>query len=189
MDPDLFYLHLSAYFNCDSIIYMPAYKTRAISLKAKPFAEADKMVTLFTQEQGKIRVLAKSARRVPSRLGGRVEPFTYLDLYIAKGKSLDIISQCEVLETFQKIRDSAEALKVGLYLLKLVDAGTVEGQPNPELFDLLLKGLTALKQKKDPILIKSRFEKAFLRVEGIYREGIDPRYSLSEHVGVDLSQW
>ena len=168
---------------------MPAYKTKAISLKAAPFAEADKMVTLFSRDQGKIRVLAKSARRVPSRLGGRVEPFTYSDLFIAKGRSLDIISQCEVIETFQKIRDQAGALKVGLYLLKLVDAGTVEGQSNPELFDLLLKGLLALKQMKDPVLVKTRFEKAFMRVEGIYREGIDPRYSLSEHVGIDLSRW
>jgi DNA repair protein RecO (recombination protein O) len=168
---------------------MPAYKTKAISLRAKPFAEADKMTTLFSIDHGKIRVLAKGARRVPSRLGGRVEPFTYADFYIAKGRSLDIISQCEVIETFQKVRDQAEALKVGFYLLKLVDAGTVEGQVNPELFDLLLKGLLALKQMKDPGLVKTRFEKAFLRIEGIYREGIDPRYSLSEHMGIDLNRW
>jgi DNA repair protein RecO (recombination protein O) len=168
---------------------MPAYKTKAISIKARPFAEADKMVTLFTREHGKIRVVAKSARRVPSRLGGRVESFTYGDYLIAKVRSLDIVSQCEVLETFQSVRDDPAALKVGLYCLKLVDAGTVEGQHNPELFDLLLKGLTALKQKKDPRLVERRFEKAFMRLEGIYREGVEPKYYLSEHMGVDLRKW
>jgi DNA repair protein RecO (recombination protein O) len=168
---------------------MPSYKARAISLKTAPFAEADKMVTLFTREHGKIRAIAKGARRVPSRLGGRVESFTYSDLYIAKGRSLDIISQCEVMESFQSLRDGAETLKVGLYLLKLVDAGTSEGQHHPELFDLLLKGLLTLKQKIDPRRIELRFEKAFLRLEGIYREGIEPKYVLSEHMGVDLSRW
>ncbi|MDD5594099.1 MAG: DNA repair protein RecO [Candidatus Margulisbacteria bacterium] len=168
---------------------MPAYKTRAISLKTRPFAEADKMVTLFTREYGKIRAIAKSARRVPSRLGGRVETFTYADFYIARGRSLDIISQCEVMESFQTLRNDGESLRVGLYLLKLVDSGTSEGQHHPELFDLLLKGLLTLKQKVDPQKLLLRFEKAFLRLEGIYREGIEPRYVLSEHMGVDLRKW
>ncbi len=168
---------------------MPAYKTTAISMKTAPFAEADKLVTFFSREYGKIRVIAKGARRVPSRLGGRVETFSYADFVIAKGRSLDIVSQCEVIETFQSLRDDPKALKTGLYLLKLVDAGTVEGQSNPELFDLLLKGLTALKQKKDPRLVEKRFERAFLRLEGIYREGMDSRYVLSEHTGVDLRSW
>ena len=168
---------------------MPAYKTKAVSLKNKPFAEADKMVTLFTREHGKIKVLAKGARRVPSRFGGRVETFTYADCFIAKCRSIDILSQCEVLETFQAVRDDPPALKVGLYLLKLVDAGTVEGQHNPELFDLLLKALTALKLKKDPRAVELRFEKVFMRIEGIYREGVEPKYYLSEHTGKDLMRW
>ena len=69
---------------------MAAYKSKAISLKTKPFAEADKLVTLFTRDHGKIRAIAKGARRVPSRFGGRVEPFTYSDCFIAKGRNLDI---------------------------------------------------------------------------------------------------
>jgi len=158
-------------------------------MKTAPFAEADKLVTLFSKEQGKIRVVAKGARRIPSRLGGRVETFSYANYILAKGRSLDIVSQCEIIETFQSVRDNPEALRVGFYLLKLVDAGTVEGQSNPELFDLLLKGLTALKMKKDMRLIEKRFEKAFLRIEGIYREGLDAKYILSEHTGVDLRAW
>lgn len=168
---------------------MPTYKTKAISLKAASFAEADKLVTLFTREYGKIKVVAKSARRVPSRLGGRVEALTYLDCFIAKGKSLDILSQCEVLESFQSVRNDSEALKTALYFLKLVKAGTVEGQTHPELFDLLLLALIKLKEKINPARLALRFEKAFLRLEGIDREGIEPGYILSEHTGVDLTKW
>ncbi|MDD4179424.1 MAG: DNA repair protein RecO [Candidatus Margulisbacteria bacterium] len=168
---------------------MPPYKAKVIAIKNQPFAEADKMVTLFSREHGKIRVIAKGARRVPSRLGGRVESFTYSDCFIAKGKSLDILSQCEVLETFQSVRNDPQMLKVGLYMLKLIDSGTVEGQQNPELFDLLLMGLTALKDKKDTRVVERRFEKAFMRVEGIYREGVEPKYYISEHTGMDLRKW
>lgn len=158
-------------------------------MKAPPFAESDKLVTFFTREHGKIKVVAKSARRVPSRFGGRVEALTYSDCLIAKGRSLDILSQCEVLESFQSVRDDSEALRTALYLLKLVNAGTVEGQAHPALFDLLLLGLLKLKEKIDPARLALRFEKAFLRLEGIYREGIEPRYILSEHTGVNLTKW
>ncbi|OGC35050.1 DNA repair protein RecO [candidate division WOR-1 bacterium RIFOXYB2_FULL_48_7] len=168
---------------------MPAYKARAISLKTKPFAEADKMVTIFSREYGKLRVLAKSARRVPSRLGGRVETFSYADYFIAKGRSMDIVSQCEILETFQSLREDGSALQTGLYFLKLIDAGTSEGQHNPELFDLLLKALYTLKFKKDPQLVEKRFEIAFMKLEGIYRDGVEPKLCLSEHMGVDLCRW
>ncbi|MFH1683412.1 MAG: DNA repair protein RecO [Candidatus Margulisiibacteriota bacterium] len=168
---------------------MATYKTKAISIRTKPFMEADKMVTLFTRDHGKIRAIAKGARRVPSRLGGRVETFTYADYFIAKGRNLDIISQCQVIETFQKVRETPETLPSGLYMLKLVDSGTAEGQPYPELFDLLLQSLLMLKKGQDSKKVAKDFEKEFVIIEGIHREGIDPQYTLSEHVGKDLSSW
>ncbi|MBU0630901.1 MAG: DNA repair protein RecO [Candidatus Margulisbacteria bacterium] len=168
---------------------MPAYKTKAISIRNKPFAEADKLVTLFSREHGKIRVLAKGARRIPSRFGGRVETFSYADYFLAKGRSLDIVSQCEVLESFQVVRDDPAGLKAGFYFLRLIDASTAEGQPNPELFDLLLAGLWRLKEKTDAPRVVVEFEKAFLRIEGIFREGFDPKYCISDHVGRDIREW
>ncbi len=168
---------------------MATYKTKAISLRAKPFMEADKLVTLFTREHGKIKAIAKGARRVPSRLGGRVEPFTYADYFIAKGRSLDIISQCQVLETFQKLREGELTLPAGIYIIKMVDSATSEGQHYPELFDLLLKYLLKLKGGDNPRHLAKSFEKEFVMLEGIYREGIDPQYSMSEHIGRDLRKW
>ena len=168
---------------------MAAYKTKAISIRTRPFAEADKMVTLFTRDYGKIRAIAKGARRVPSRFGGRVETFTYADYFIAKGRNLDIVSQCQVIETFQRVRESPETLPAGLYMIKLADAGTAEGQPYPELFDLLLESLLKLKKGQEARQVAKNFEKEFVIIEGIHREGIDPQYALSEHVGKDLRQW
>jgi DNA repair protein RecO (recombination protein O) len=168
---------------------MATYKTKAISLKAAPFSEADKMVTLFTRDYGRIRVLAKSARRVPSRFGGRVEPLTYADYFIAKCRSIDIVSQCQVIESFQSVRESSKTLYAALYMLKLVNSGTAEGQHYPELFDLLLKHLCRLKAGENGRRTAKEFEKEFVVLEGIYREGVDPQYALSDHVGRDLRKW
>jgi len=168
---------------------MALYKTKAISLKTSPFAEADKLVTIFSQEFGKIKVLAKGARRVPSRLGGRVEPLTYAEFLLAKGRSLEIISQCEVLETFQAIRENPDGLFAGLYLLRLVEVGTAEGQRYPELFELLLGALFQLKGGRKTKEVLREFEESFVQIEGINREGIEPFYLLREHTGVDLSPW
>lgn len=171
---------------------MASYKTRAISLKTSPFAEADKLVTLFTRDRGKVRAIAKGARRVPSRLGGRVEAFTYADFFIAKGRNLDIISQAQVIESFQGLREDPNLLYAGLYMLKLTNLGTAEGQYYPELFDLLAESLLRLKDCEDAVKAKRMakyFEKKFVMLEGIYKDGLDPQLSLSEHVGKDLSIW
>ncbi|OGB87278.1 DNA repair protein RecO [candidate division WOR-1 bacterium RIFCSPLOWO2_02_FULL_46_20] len=168
---------------------MATYKTKAVSLKTIPFAEADKMVTLFTRDHGKIRAIAKGACRVPSSLGGRVEPFTYGDYFVAKGRNLDIISQCQIIESFQRVREQESTLPAGMYMLRLVNSGTSEGQHYPELFDLLVESLLRLKNGELPKTVALDFEKKFVVLEGIYHEKIHPRDSLSEHIGSDIRSW
>src|SRR3989338_9061884 len=168
---------------------MPTYKTRAICLKNTPLGEADKLVTLFTYRHGKIRAKAPGAARVPSRLGGVVQTFTYGDFLLAKGRTIDIIAQCEVRETFQPIRENPKFLKSGFYFIKLADLATVEGQPNPELFKLLLKYLAILLFPKLDISsdrIEKNFEIELMKVEVIYKEKVLPKLHLSEHLGEDL---
>jgi len=147
------------------------------------------LVTLISRGHGKIRAIAKGARRVPSRLGGRVEPFTYAEYFVANGRNLDIISQCEMIETFLAIREGGALLLAGLYLLKLVDSGTLEGQHHPDLFDLLLDSLYRLKALVEPGKVVREFEKDFAKLEGIYEQGRSPREVLSDHVGRELKLW
>ena len=168
---------------------MASYKAKAISWKTAPFAEADKLVTLFTREYGKIRAIAKSARKIPSRLAGRVEPLTYAEYFVAKGRSLDIISQVEVFESFQPVREGEKTLPAALYMLKLVNSGTVDGQKNSELFDLLLDSLLRLKTGEAGRQVARDFVRKFVILEGIYKEDTHPADSLSEHIGRDVRVW
>ncbi|MFH1362313.1 MAG: DNA repair protein RecO [bacterium] len=168
---------------------MATYKTCAISIKTAPFAEADKLVTLFTERYGKVKAIAKGARRIPSRLGGRVETFTFADYFIVSGRSLDIITEAEVKETFQFIREKENLLAAAIYMIKLVDSGTVLGQPNPELFDLLLHSLARFKKTTDARGVARDFASDFVVLEGIDDEGLDPIEALSNHTGKDLRSW
>ncbi|MFC1767380.1 DNA repair protein RecO [Candidatus Margulisiibacteriota bacterium] len=147
---------------------MPLYKAEAINLRAINLGEADKLVTLFSRGYGKIRAVAKGARRTKSKFGGRLEIFTYNSLLLASGKNLDIVSQCETIESFYRIREGADRLKTGAYFLKLVDLTTEVGQRNDELFDLLLNSLFLLQKAEDLNQLARSFEVKLTNVEGFF---------------------
>src|SRR5437588_7355402 len=80
------------------------YKAHAIILKRIAVGETDKIVTLFTREYGKLNAIAKGARRATSRLVGGTEPLTYSRMLLAAGQNLDVLTQCEVQESFLELR-------------------------------------------------------------------------------------
>ena len=79
------------------------YRTEAIILRRQDFGEADRLLTLYTPGLGKRRVLAKGVRKPTSRKAGHVELFTHSRLLIAKGKSLDIVTQAETTNSFLQV--------------------------------------------------------------------------------------
>jgi len=145
---------------------MPLYNVEAINLRSSNFGEADKLMTLFTRSLGKLRAVAKGARRTTSKFGGRLEIFAYNQYLLASGKNLDIVSQCETIESFRKIRESREKLGTGAYILKIADLVTEERQKNVELFDLLLDTLYALERLNDHERVARAFEVKLCDVEG-----------------------
>ncbi|HFQ94137.1 MAG TPA: DNA repair protein RecO, partial [Anaerolineae bacterium] len=74
------------------------FRTEAIVIKRRNFGEADRLLTLFSREQGKIRAIAKGARKPQSRKTGHVELFMRSKFLMAKGKDLNIITQAEMVE-------------------------------------------------------------------------------------------
>jgi len=82
---------------------MSSYRAKAIILKAYKLGEADKIVKLYSQKNGLIDAVAKGARKIKSKFGGRLELFNFIDLELASGKSLDIITSAEILKNFSNI--------------------------------------------------------------------------------------
>lgn len=145
---------------------MALYNVEAINIKSKNAGEADKIITLFSKGHGKIRAVAKGARRPTSKFGGRLEIFAYNHLQLATARNLDIISQCETIESFYKLREEREKLNAGFYIVRLIDIITEDRQRNDELFDLLLSGLYALQAKVDTNVFSRAFEVKLCKIEG-----------------------
>jgi DNA repair protein RecO (recombination protein O) len=142
------------------------YRTEAIILRRQDFGEADKLLTLYTPGLGKARVLAKGVRKPRSRKGGHVELFTHSNLLIAKGKSLDIVTQAETIHSFLAIRRELLRTSYTYYAAELLDRFTEEGEENRPLFDLFLGTLSWLSDAEDLNLTLRYFELHLLSCVG-----------------------
>jgi DNA repair protein RecO (recombination protein O) len=80
------------------------YRTEGIVLKGYDFGEADRILTLYTPQLGKLRAVAKGMRRTKSRMGGHLDLFTRSNLLVARGRQLDIVTQAETIESFASMR-------------------------------------------------------------------------------------
>jgi DNA repair protein RecO (recombination protein O) len=120
------------------------YRTEAIVLRRADLGEADRLLTIFTPGRGKLRVVAKGARKVGSRKGGHVELFTRTNLLIAKARELDIVSQAETVESYRPLREDLLRSTYAHYFAELLDRFTAEEQESGELYDLFGETLSHL---------------------------------------------
>ncbi|NET55655.1 MAG: DNA repair protein RecO [Symploca sp. SIO2E6] len=122
------------------------YKATGINLKSIPLGEADRIVTILTREYGLIRAVAPGARKQKSKLGGRIGLFVVNQLLLAKGRSLDKITQAETLESYPGLSKDLAKLAASQYLAELVLYHALSEQPQEELFELLQEHLRRLEQ-------------------------------------------
>ena len=117
---------------------------QGIVLRSYPFGEADRVVVLLSPNSGKIRTVAKGIRKTKSRFGGRLEPFTHVDLVLYEGRNLDTITQAAVIEPFPRLRASLDAVVAAGTMVEAADAVAQEDEASMRLFLLLHRGLRAL---------------------------------------------
>jgi len=142
------------------------YRTPAVILKRMDLGEADRIVTLFSRDEGKIRAVAKGVRRTTSRSAGHLEPFTLSDVQLAVGRELDVISQVDTLESFRTIREDLELSTHAYYLAEVVDLLTEDRQENRAVFDILIQSLESLTRSCDTRLVLVSFHVILLDALG-----------------------
>ncbi|KAE8128366.1 MULTISPECIES: DNA repair protein RecO [Bifidobacterium] len=125
---------------------MALYRDEGVVLRAVKLGEADRIITVLTKEHGKIRAVAKGVRRVKSRFGGRLEPFMRVDLLIAEGRSLDVISQAASIGAYAaEICLDFEAYSAANVIVETVDKlVSTEHEPSRGQYMLLIGALNAL---------------------------------------------
>jgi DNA repair protein RecO (recombination protein O) len=121
-----------------------AYRDQGIVLRTHKLGETDRIVTLLLQGRGKARAVAKGVRRPGSRIGGRLEPFTHVDLELHEGRNLDVVRQVEILDAHDALRADDRLHAAASVMTELVDSVAAEGQRDNALFLQLRAGLAAL---------------------------------------------
>ncbi len=139
-----------------------SFRLEGVVLSHHDWGEADRLITLFSRERGKLRALAKGARKPRSRKAGHLEPFNRVSLLLAQGRDLPLITQAETLATYPAFQEDLLRMGYGTYLLELIDRFTVEEEANPALYHLLLETLERLSQSQQPSFELRYFEVKFL---------------------------
>ena len=128
----------------------------ALILRHQRWGEADRLLTIFTRENGKLRIVAKGARKTTSRKGGHLEPFMRSTLQLAQGRDLWIVTQAETINAFLPIRDDLQLMGFASYVIELLDKFTYEDGTNPPLYQLAVETLERL-CTTDPIFVVLRY--------------------------------
>lgn len=123
------------------------YRTVALTLRKTPMGEADLVATIYSGERGKLPALARSARRLTSKLMGHFEPLTLLELALTRGRDLDIVAEAQVINAFPRLKAGYDRAARGLYVAELLDAFCPVAAANRELFNLAVQTLHTLNDR------------------------------------------
>ena len=136
-----------------------SFRVEAVVLRHADWGEADRMLTLFTRERGKVRAIAKGARKIRSRKAGHLEPFTRVTLQLAKSRDLPIVTQADTLEAYLPLHENLVKTGYASYVVELLDRFTYEdGSENNASFRLLTETLTRIAADPDPWLAIRYYE-------------------------------
>jgi DNA repair protein RecO (recombination protein O) len=141
-------------------------RTEAIVLKRRNFGEADRLLTLYTREFGKMPAIAKGARKPQSRKTGHVELFMRSQFLLAEGRNLHIITQAEMVDAYQALREDLVRTTYASYAVELLDRFTVEEDVNQDIYRLLTQVLTWLGEAADIRLPTRTYELRLLGYTG-----------------------
>jgi DNA repair protein RecO (recombination protein O) len=144
-----------------------SFRIEAVVLRHADWGEADRILTLYTCERGKVRAIAKGARKIRSRKAGHLEPFTRVTLQLAKGRDMLIVTQADTLDAYLAL--GANLVKTGYasYLVELLDRFTYEDESeNQAIFRLLTESLSRIAGEVDPWLAMRYYEVRLLDLLG-----------------------
>lgn len=142
-------------------------KTEAIVLKSADLGEADRLLTIYTKEFGKIQVLAKGTKKLESKLRYHLEPLSYSLLILVEGKNFRIVKDAVLMDQFLSIRKDLEKIKVVYKIIDLVDELIAGEEKDENIWFLISKTLKAVDGNKiSTDLALPEFEGSLLKLLG-----------------------
>lgn len=148
------------------------YKAEAIILSRRNIGEADRIITVFTKEFGKIRLIAKGIRKIKSRRAPHLEIFTRCALLIHRGTTLDSITEVNPINVFENIRSDLSRISLAYLYSELVSMLLAERQEHRDIYELFVDALVQLNAAEET---SHHRESREFTLELLWRLGFLPR--------------
>lgn len=151
---------------------MRAFTVQGIILKRKNVGEADRILTVFTREAGKLQIKAKGVRKIASKRSSHIEPLNIASLTLYKGLGIPILTEATAIEHFSNVKTELKRLALAYHICELVDGLCPENQESEIIFSLLQDVLRELSENENIGPVIHDFEINLLKVLGYYSEGV-----------------
>jgi DNA repair protein RecO (recombination protein O) len=146
------------------------YRADAVVLRRRDMGEADRLLTCFTRERGKLTLIAKGARKTTSRKAGHIELFSHSRLLVARARTWDIVTQADAVNVFLPLREDLQRTAHAYYVAELLDRFTEEQDEHQAMFDLVLDTLSRLCRASELRLPTRYYELHLLGLAGFQPE-------------------
>lgn len=144
-----------------------SYRAKAVVLRTYKLGEADRIAVLMSDQHGKVRAVAKGARKSGSRFGALMEPTAHVDVQLYRGKGdLDTVTQAQAADTNSAIRRDLDRLTRAASFVEAVDYSTPDREPNERLYTMLVGALRVV-AGDNPTLTSAGFFLKLLALEGV----------------------
>ena len=144
------------------------YSSECIVLARRNYSEADRILVVYSKHFGKVSLMAKGVRKLRSKKRGSIEVFSHLKFAASKGKNLDIITETQIVNSFNPIRENLKTVAVAYYFMEVVGRITREGQKNERLFYHLLNSLKKIKNTEPLRSLRKEFVNKTLIILGYW---------------------
>lgn len=130
---------------------MHSITDEGLVIKRSNIGEADRLITLFTKNHGKVTVIARGVRKLSSKRAGGLELFNLIKAQMVKGRGeLNTLAEIQILNTFKSWRKQLGRVTLAYQMCEVVDKLTADYQPHPQVFNILVTALSQIGNlKKD----------------------------------------
>ncbi|HEX6977291.1 MAG TPA: DNA repair protein RecO [Patescibacteria group bacterium] len=150
---------------------MRSYSSQGIILARRNYGEADRVLSVMTDNLGRISLLAKGVRRPKSRKRGHIEVFNLVKFQASEGRGLGLMTEAEVINDYNKLRQDLKKMSVAYFFSEVIGKITREGEPHKELFGLLKDYLEEICTSSNLRQLRSEFTRKALVSVGFWPEG------------------
>lgn len=151
-------------------------------------SEADRLLTIYTKDFGKILVKARAVKKSQAKLKGHLELFLYSDLMFAEGRNLDIVTGAETIDNFSLIHNHLPSLAGAYCLSELIDRLIAGPETDENIWELILLSFQELDREQDAKLLLKNFSAKFLEMMG-YGEFQDPYPFIYSYLGSEINSF